>query len=142
MSMTHILRSLRPQLTCIVMQLQTSFGMYDSLKPVILVAKLQARFFASFAFGWVITDGAGLASYPINTVCRRMMMTSGEAFKSKSSMDAFTQILKKWSPKFLFKGAGANILHAIAGAGVLAGYDKLQMIVFCLVGHNHVDYRW
>ncbi|KAK8550661.1 hypothetical protein V6N12_039357 [Hibiscus sabdariffa] len=99
-------------------------------------------FIASFALGWVITDGAGLASDPINTVCRRMMMTSGEAFKSKNSVDAFTQILKKWSMKFLFKGAGANILHAIAGAGVLAGYDKLQMIVFCLVGHNHVDYRW
>jgi len=30
----------------------------------------------------------------------------------------------------LFKGAGANILRGIAGAGVLAGYDKLQLIVF------------
>ena len=28
------------------------------------------------------------------------------------------------------KGAGANILRAVAGAGVLAGYDKLQVVVF------------
>ncbi|KAK6164162.1 hypothetical protein DH2020_001026 [Rehmannia glutinosa] len=33
-------------------------------------------FFASFALGWLITNGAGLASYPIDTVRRRMMMTS------------------------------------------------------------------
>ncbi|KAK6143149.1 hypothetical protein DH2020_023497 [Rehmannia glutinosa] len=106
------------------------FGMYDSLKPVVLTGKMQDSFFASFALGWLITNGAGLASYPIDTVRRRMMMTSGEAVKYKSSLDAFSQILKNEGAKSLFKGAGANILRAIAGAGVLAGYDKLQLIVF------------
>lgn len=90
----------------------------------------QDSFFASFALGWLITNGAGLASYPIDTVRRRMMMTSGEAVKYKSSLDAFSQILKNEGAKSLFKGAGANILRAVAGAGVLAGYDKLQLIVF------------
>ncbi|KAJ6865852.1 ADP,ATP carrier protein 3 [Populus alba x Populus x berolinensis] len=106
------------------------FGMYDSLKPVVLVGDLQDSFFASFMLGWGITIGAGLASYPIDTVRRRMMMTSGEAVKYKSSLDAFKQIIKNEGPKSLFKGAGANILRAVAGAGVLAGYDKLQVIVF------------
>jgi solute carrier family 25 (adenine nucleotide translocator) protein 4/5/6/31 len=106
------------------------FGMYDSLKPVLLTGDLQDSFFASFALGWLITNGAGLASYPIDTVRRRMMMTSGEAVKYKSSFDAFSQILKNEGAKSLFKGAGANILRAVAGAGVLAGYDKLQLIVF------------
>ncbi|CAL9149085.1 unnamed protein product [Musa hybrid cultivar] len=106
------------------------FGMYDSLKPVLLTGKLQDSFFASFALGWLITNGAGLASYPIDTVRRRMMMTSGEAVKYKSSLDAFSQILKNEGAKSLFKGAGANILRAVAGAGVLAGYDKLQLVLF------------
>ncbi|KAJ0094275.1 hypothetical protein Patl1_17220 [Pistacia atlantica] len=106
------------------------FGMYDSLKPVLLTGKMQDGFFASFALGWLITNGAGLSAYPIDTVRRRMMMTSGEAVKYKSSFDAFSQILKNEGAKSLFKGAGANILRAIAGAGVLAGYDKLQLIVF------------
>ncbi|KAF5205285.1 ADP,ATP carrier protein [Thalictrum thalictroides] len=106
------------------------FGMYDSLKPVLLTGNLQDSFFASFGLGWLITNGAGLASYPIDTVRRRMMMTSGEAVKYKSSLDAFSQILKNEGAKSLFKGAGANILRAVAGAGVLAGYDKLQVIVF------------
>jgi len=105
------------------------FGMYDSLKPL-LPANLQDSFFASFGLGWLITNGAGLASYPIDTVRRRMMMTSGEAVKYKSSFDAFGQILKNEGAKSLFKGAGANILRAVAGAGVLAGYDKLQLLIF------------
>ncbi|XP_027113710.1 ADP,ATP carrier protein 1, mitochondrial-like [Coffea eugenioides] len=105
------------------------FGLYDSVKPVVLTGKLQDSFFASFALGWVITNGAGLASYPIDTVRRRMMMTSGEAVKYKSSLDAFTQIVKNEGVKSLFKGGAANILRAVAGAGVLAGYDKLQVLV-------------
>jgi len=106
------------------------FGMYDSLKPVVLQGSLQGSFLASFFLGWAITIGAGLASYPIDTVRRRMMMTSGEAVKYTSSMHAFAEITKKEGIKSLFKGAGANILRAVAGAGVLAGYDQLQIIVF------------
>jgi solute carrier family 25 (adenine nucleotide translocator) protein 4/5/6/31 len=106
------------------------FGMYDSLKPVLLTGSMKDSFVGSFFLGWAITIAAGLASYPIDTIRRRMMMTSGEAVKYKSSMHAFTEIVKKEGTASLFKGAGANILRAIAGAGVLAGYDQLQLIVF------------
>eukprot|EP00252_Welwitschia_mirabilis_P012908 TRINITY_DN284_c0_g1_i1.p1 TRINITY_DN284_c0_g1~~TRINITY_DN284_c0_g1_i1.p1 ORF type:complete len:390 (+),score=65.11 TRINITY_DN284_c0_g1_i1:235-1404(+) len=105
------------------------FGMYDSLKPVVLTGTLENNFLASFLLGWGITIGAGLASYPIDTVRRRMMMTSGEAVKYKGSLDAFAQIIQNEGAKSLFKGAGANILRAIAGAGVLAGYDRLQLLL-------------
>jgi len=106
------------------------FGLYDSIKPVILTGSMENNLLASFLLGWFITTGAGLASYPIDTVRRRMMMTSGEAVKYKSSMHAFTSIIKAEGAKSLFKGAGANILRGIAGAGVLAGYDKLQEVFF------------
>jgi len=105
------------------------FGLYDSLKPL-LPGDLKESFFASFFLGWSITIGAGLASYPIDTVRRRMMMTSGEAVKYSSSIHAFKVIVAKEGWKSLFKGAGANILRAVAGAGVLAGYDQLQLIFF------------
>jgi len=106
------------------------FGMYDSLKPVLLTGNMKDSFLGAFFLGWGITIGAGLASYPIDTIRRRMMMTSGEAVKYKSSMHAFKEIIAKEGTKSLFKGAGANILRAIAGAGVLSGYDQLQMLVF------------
>jgi len=106
------------------------FGLYDSLKPVVLTGNMKDSFIGSFFLGWGITIGAGLASYPLDTVRRRMMMTSGEAVKYNSSMHAFRVIVKKEGMKSLFKGAGANILRAIAGAGVLAGYDQLQILAF------------
>jgi len=105
------------------------FGMYDSLKPL-LPSNLRDSFLATFLLGWGITIGAGLASYPIDTVRRRMMMTSGEAEKYSSSLQAFSKIVAKEGTSSLFKGAGANVLRAVAGAGVLAGYDKLQVLVF------------
>lgn len=151
------------------------FGMYDSLKPVVLVGPLANNFLAAFLLGWGITIGAGeccrawscyyarswhtslaarcknpcslqnggmvahvvpiphqpagLASYPIDTIRRRMMMTSGSAVKYNSSFHCFQEIVKNEGMKSLFKGAGANILRAVAGAGVLAGYDQLQVIL-------------
>jgi solute carrier family 25 (adenine nucleotide translocator) protein 4/5/6/31 len=104
------------------------FGFYDSLKPVLLTGDLKNNFFASFLLGWLVTITAGLASYPLDTVRRRMMMTSGEAVKYKSSWDCTKQIVAKEGVKSLFNGAGANILRGIAGAGVLSGFDKLQEV--------------
>jgi len=105
------------------------FGLYDSVKPVVLTGSMKDSFIGSFFLGWTITIGAGLASYPIDTIRRRMMMTSGEAVKYNSSMHAASEIVKKEGVRSLFKGAGANILRAVAGAGVLAGYDWLQVVV-------------
>jgi len=53
------------------------FGIYDSVKPI-LPNHLKENMLVSFGLGWTVTVGAGLASYPIDTVRRRMMMTSGE----------------------------------------------------------------
>jgi len=106
------------------------FGLFDSLKPVILTGSMKDSFLPSFFLGWAITIVAGLASYPIDTIRRRMMMTSGEAVKYSSSLGAFRVIVKNEGWKSLFKGAGANILRGIAGAGVLSGYDQLQLIFF------------
>ncbi|KAF9128549.1 ADP/ATP carrier protein [Mortierella sp. 14UC] len=104
------------------------FGLYDSIIPI-LPSSLQGSFIASFAVGFGVTNVAGLASYPIDTIRRRMMMTSGEAVKYKSSFDCYNQIVKKEGYRSLFKGAGANVLRGIASAGVLAGYDQLQALV-------------
>jgi len=102
------------------------FGFYDSLKPVLLSGALADSFLASFALGWIVTICAGLASYPLDTIRRRMMMTSGEKVKYKGSFDCGMQVIKNEGVKSLFKGAGANVLRGIAGAGVLSGFDKFK----------------
>jgi len=100
------------------------FGLYDSIKPILLGDN--ASVFLSFLLGWVVTVTAGLMSYPIDTIRRRMMMTSGQAVKYKGSVDCAVQVLKNEGFMSLMKGAGANILRGVAGAGVLAGFDKFK----------------
>merc|ERR1711981_1290671 len=102
------------------------FGLYDTLKPMLLGA--DAGVTLSFFLGWAVTVTAGLMSYPIDTVRRRMMMTSGAAVKYKGSIDCFTQVLKNEGFMSLMKGAGANVLRGVAGAGVLAGFDKFKEV--------------
>jgi len=102
------------------------FGFYDTLKPIVLGE--DAGVILSFCLGYVVTISAGLVSYPIDTIRRRMMMTSGQAVKYKGSMDCFVQIVKSEGFMSLMKGAGANILRGVAGAGVLAGFDKFKEV--------------
>ncbi|KAJ4384386.1 ADP/ATP carrier protein [Neurospora sp. IMI 360204] len=123
-------RGFGPSVAGIIVYRGLYFGLYDSIKPVLLVGDLKNNFLASFALGWCVTTAAGIASYPLDTIRRRMMMTSGEAVKYKSSFDAASQIVAKEGVKSLFKGAGANILRGVAGAGVLSIYDQLQVLLF------------
>jgi solute carrier family 25 (adenine nucleotide translocator) protein 4/5/6/31 len=127
-------RGFGPSVAGIVVYRGLYFGLYDSIKPVLLVGPLEGNFLASFALGWSVTTGAGIASYPLDTIRRRMMMTSGEAVKYKSSFDAGKQIIAKEGFKSLFKGAGANILRGVAGAGVLSLYDKFQELLLAQTG--------
>jgi len=123
-------RGFVPSVIGIIVYRGLYFGMYDSLKPVVLVGSLQGNFLASFFLGWGVTTGAGICSYPFDTVRRRMMMTSGEKVHYKNMVDCAAQIIKSEGVGSLFKGAGANILRGVAGAGVLSLYDKLQEILF------------
>jgi len=106
------------------------FGGYDTVKDTILVGPLRGNFMASFAVGWLCTTGAAIAAYPLDTIRRRMMMTSGESVRYKSFIDAGKQIVAKEGVKSLFGGAGANVLRGVAGAGVLSLYDKFQELAW------------
>merc|ERR1711973_783114 len=68
------------------------FGLYDTLKPMVLGP--DAGFLLSFCLGYGVTVTAGLMSYPIDTIRRRMMMTSGTGVKYKGSLDCAAQIMK------------------------------------------------
>lgn len=110
------------------------FGLYDTLKPILL--KPDAGFLLSFALGYMVTVTAGLMSYPIDTIRRRMMMTSGEAVKYNGSLDCAVQIFKNEGFSSYMKGAGANILRGIAGAGVLSGFD---LVVKAYIGNVKLE---
>ena len=123
-------RGFIPSVVGIVVYRGLYFGLYDSLKPILLPGKLSENFLASFFLGWGVTTTAGLASYPLDTIRRRMMMTSGGGVAYKSMFHAASSIIAAEGAFSLMKGAGANILRGIAAAGTIAGYDKLQQVMF------------
>jgi len=106
------------------------FGSYDTIRDTVLQGSLKHNFAASFVVGYACTTGAALVSYPMDTIRRRMMMTSGEAVQYKSFIDAGRQIVAKEGFKSLFAGAGANIIRGVAAAGVLALYDQFQELAW------------
>jgi solute carrier family 25 (adenine nucleotide translocator) protein 4/5/6/31 len=101
------------------------FGLYDTIIPML---GDDVNFGIKFATGYAVTVVAGIMSYPIDTIRRRMMMTSGgsKELMYKGSLDCAAQTIKNEGFMALMKGAGANILRGVAGAGVLAGFDELK----------------
>ena len=78
-------RGFVPSVVGIIVYRGLYFGVYDSLsalsplvavskfvtlflEPVVLVGPLEGSFLASFGLGWGVTVGAGLASYPLDTI--------------------------------------------------------------------------
>ena len=111
---------------CIFIYRGLYFGLYDTLKPVPLGDN--AQWALTFLLGWGVTITSGLVAYPIDTVKRRMMMTSGEGEKVKyrGAMDCVRQVIKNEGAAAMFRGAGVNIVRGVAGAGVLSGFDKFK----------------
>lgn len=123
-------RGFLPSVVGIMVYRGLYFGLYDSLKPVLLTGSFENAFLPSFLLGWAVTISASTTSYPLDTVRRRMMMTSGQAVKYKGAIDCFQQIVSQEGVYSLFKGCGANIFRGVAAAGVISLYDQLQLLLF------------
>eukprot|EP00335_Anophryoides_haemophila_P000316 CAMPEP_0204821762 /NCGR_PEP_ID=MMETSP1018-20131115/131207_1 /ASSEMBLY_ACC=CAM_ASM_000518 /TAXON_ID=46462 /ORGANISM="Anophryoides haemophila, Strain AH6" /LENGTH=85 /DNA_ID=CAMNT_0051947455 /DNA_START=804 /DNA_END=1061 /DNA_ORIENTATION=- len=67
---------------------------------------------------------AGVISYPLDTIRRRLMMQSGGESLYSGTIDCFKKILKNEGGSAFFKGAGANVLRGVGGALVLVLYDE------------------
>ncbi|KAF5957729.1 hypothetical protein HYC85_004954 [Camellia sinensis] len=117
------------------------FGIYDTMKPIVLVGPLQDNFFACFLLGWSVTTVSGVCAYPFDTVRRRMMLTSGQPLKYRNGMHALRDIIRLEGFSALFRGVTANMLVGVAGAGVLAGYDQLYRIAYRQRGHGFEPQR-
>jgi len=107
------------------------FGLYDSLREKNPWKKdLGLVGIASkFAVAQTTAIVAGYASYPFDTVRRRLQMQSEkpkENWVYKGTMDCFTKVTKEEGMSALFKGAGANALRTVGSALVLVLYDQIQ----------------
>jgi len=99
------------------------FGLYDTavgvLKP--------SNFLFKFVIAQAVVAASGIASYPFDTVRRRLMMQSGGKVKLyNGTMDCFAKIAKNEGMNAFFKGSGANILRGMGGAMVLVLFEPIK----------------
>ena len=103
------------------------FGLFDTGNAILFGEGKTQNFFAMWAFAQTTTTLAGIISYPLDTVRRRLMMQSGRKDKMYSgTIDCFNKILANEGGKAFFKGAASNVLRGTGGALVLVLYSKIQ----------------
>lgn len=108
------------------------FGTYDTAKGM-LPDPQNTPIVVSWMIAQTVTTGAGIISYPFDTVRRRMMMQSGRSKEErmyKGTLDCWRKIRQQEGGKAFFKGAFSNILRGTGGALVLVLYDELKKLFF------------
>lgn len=117
--------------SCVFMMIYRGFyfGLNDSVKPI-LPSHVVSNLFYNFLVGYAITITSGVVAYPLDTIRRRMMMSSGEKHKFRSSIECSSYLFKEHGMKSFYGGVAANVLRGVTGAGVLTIYDSLQLAVF------------
>jgi len=101
--------------------------MFDTGKVFLFPDIKKANIFYMWAFAQFVTVSAGVASYPLDTVRRRLMMQSGRGdVLYTGTIDCFVKIYKEAGIKAFFKGALSNVIRGTGGALVLVFYDKIQ----------------
>jgi solute carrier family 25 (adenine nucleotide translocator) protein 4/5/6/31 len=115
----------------IIMYRGAYFGLYDTAKEALLTEDVLGKsFFAKFAVAQIVTNVAGILSYPFDTIRRRLMMQSGAKEKLyNGTIDCFVKVAKNEGPSAFFKGAFSNVLRGMGGAIVLVMYDEIKAMV-------------
>jgi solute carrier family 25 (adenine nucleotide translocator) protein 4/5/6/31 len=103
------------------------FGLFDTGNAILFSGEKGGNFFAMWAFAQTTTTLAGIFSYPLDTVRRRLMMQSGRKdIMYTGTIDCFNKILANEGSKAFFKGAASNVIRGTGGALVLVLYSKIQ----------------
>lgn len=107
------------------------FGLFDTLSgynPYQKDSNGLIRASSKFACAQISAITAGYASYPFDTVRRRLQMQSEkpkEEWLYKGTADCFSKIIKEEGFTSMFKGAGANALRTVGAALVLVLYSEI-----------------
>lgn len=110
------------------------FGLYDSLADINPYKKDKSfiGLLSKFSIAQFTAIVAGYASYPFDTIRRRLQM---QAEKPKSewyysgTVDCFWKILKDEGTGALFKGSSANALRTVGSALVLVLYGEIKDVI-------------
>ena len=109
------------------------FGCYDTGKVMLFKDMKSANPVALFVFAQIVTNAAGVISYPLDTVRRRLMMQSGKTgadIQYTGTMDCIRKISQQEGPLAFFKGCFSNVLRGTGGALVLVFDSKIKAYLY------------
>ncbi|XP_052210389.1 probable ADP,ATP carrier protein At5g56450 [Diospyros lotus] len=104
------------------------FGGFDTIKEMMSEeSKPELALWKRWAVAQGVTTSAGLLSYPLDTVRRRMMMQSGlEQPVYSSTFDCWGKIYRTEGVASFYRGALSNMFRSTGAAAILVLYDEVK----------------
>lgn len=123
-----IYRGLPASLHGMVVHRGLYFGGFDTIKEMLSEgSKPELALWKRWVVAQAVTTSAGLLSYPLDTVRRRMMMQSGlEHPMYVSTLDCWRKIYRREGLASFYRGALSNMFRSTGAAAILVLYDEVK----------------
>ncbi|CAI0448425.1 unnamed protein product [Linum tenue] len=123
-----IYRGLPASLQGMVVHRGLYFGGFDTMKEILCEeAKPELPLWMRWLVAQAVTTSAGLFSYPLDTVRRRMMMQSGsEQPMYRNTGDCWRTIYRTEGVASFYRGALSNMFRSTGAAAILVLYDEVK----------------
>ncbi|KAM7256469.1 hypothetical protein ACFE04_012210 [Oxalis oulophora] len=104
------------------------FGGFDTVKEKLSdESKIEIVLWKRWLVAQGVTTSAGLISYPLDTVRRRMMMQSGTAKPMyDNTLDCWRKIYRTEGVGSFYRGALSNMFRSTGAAAILVLYDEVK----------------
>ncbi|KAH7289409.1 hypothetical protein KP509_30G000300 [Ceratopteris richardii] len=120
-------RGLPASIQGMVVHRSVYFGGFDTAKDIMLKESSSIPIWKRWLAAQAVTTSAGLISYPLDTVRRRMMMQAGlERRMYMSTLDCWKKIYRSEGPRSFYRGAVSNMFRGTGAALILVLYDELK----------------
>ncbi|CAL5440833.1 unnamed protein product [Camellia sinensis] len=122
----RIYRGLPASLHGMVIHRSLYFGGFDTIKEMMSEeSKPEVALWKRWVAAQSATTSAGLVSYPLDTVRRRIMMQSGlDLPMYRSTLDCWRKIYQTEGVASFYHGALSNAFRSIGAAAILVLYDE------------------
>ncbi|CAN8253007.1 unnamed protein product [Cochlearia groenlandica] len=125
-----IYRGLPASLHGVIVHRGLYFGGFDTVKEVFSSeedSKPELALWKRWGLAQCVTTSAGLASYPLDTVRRRIMMQSGmERPMYSGTLDCWKKIYRSEGLCSFYRGALSNMFRSTGSAAILVLYDEVK----------------
>lgn len=129
-------RGLPASIQGMVVHRSVYFGGFDTAKEVMSKESSNLPFWKRWLTAQAVTTSAGLISYPLDTVRRRMMMQAGlEQRMYANTLDCWRKIYQTEGAMSFYRGAVSNMFRGTGAALILVLYDEIKHLMDLTVPH-------